>query len=69
MKRNLKTYNGISSILVRMDFRFMPFSGVDFLIKKLSNYLHISKLFLSLSLSLFSLSLSERQTQTQSLRA
>ena len=62
MKRNLKTYNGIStSIPVGMDFRFMPFLGVDFLIKKLSNYLHISKLFLSLSLSL---SLSETQTQT-----
>lgn len=62
MKRNLKTYNGIStSTPDGMDFRFMPFLGVDFLIKKLSNYLHISKLFLSLSLSL---SLSERQTQT-----
>ena len=61
MKRNLKTYNRIStSIPVGMDFRFMPFLGVDFLIKKLSNYLHISKLF-TLSLSL---SLSERQTQT-----
>lgn len=59
MKRNLKTYNGIStSIPVGMDFRFMPFLGVDFLIKKLSNYLHISKLFF------FSLSLSETQTQT-----
>ena len=64
MKRNLKTYNRIStSIPVGMDFRFMPFLGVDFLIKKLSKYLHISKLFISLSLSL-SLSLSERQTQT-----
>ena len=54
MKRNLKTYNGIStSTPIGMDFRFMPFLGVDFLIKKLSNYLHISKLFLlSLSLSL-----------------
>ena len=53
MKRNVKTYNGMSvSAFAGTSFRFMPSVDVEFLKENPSNNLYISKLFiLSLSLS------------------
>ena len=53
MTRNAKTYGIPASAPGGEGFPFMPFFGVDFLMKNSSNNLHISELFLiSLSLSL-----------------
>ena len=55
MTRNAKTYGIPASAPGGEGFPFMPFLGVDFLMKNSSNNLHISELF-------FILSLSHRQT-------
>lgn len=55
MTRNAKTYGIPASAPGGEGFPFMPFLGVDFLMKNSSNNLHISELF-------FNLSLSHRQT-------
>ena len=50
MTRNAKTYGIPASAPGGEGFPFMPFLGVDFLMKNSSNNLHISELFFNLSL-------------------